>query len=161
MTVNEENALQVLKESNGNGQQTSGEDDPLGTKGIWPSASLPEDSLGGTPLATALSPKGNRLAVLATVRPSQSQPADSSAITLWDVTQRKPSLVTGPVLLDDSTSLAFSPDGRLLAVGSKTSIELRDATTDLRVKQFSRFHIPTIGVSCSALTANGWRHAGR
>ena len=138
MTVNEENALQVLKESNGNGQQTSGqqtsgEDDPLGTKGIWPSASLPEKSLGGKPFAIALSLDGNRLAVLASVE--SSQPARASAITLWNVRSQKPSLVTGPVLLDDSTSLAFSPDGRLLAVGSKTSIELRDATPGLPVKQ--------------------------
>jgi WD40 repeat protein len=134
--VNQKNALKVLKESNGNDQQASGGDDRLDTKGIWPSASLPEKSLGGAPFAIALSPKGNRLAVLASVE--SSQPAGSSAITLWDVTKRKPSLVTGPVFLDGSTSLAFSPDGEFLAVGSKTSIDLRAASTNLPVKKYLR-----------------------
>jgi hypothetical protein len=83
----------------------------------WPAADLAEDALGGAPVWIALSQDGRRLAV-----------AVEGQVTLWDVTARTPSQMWAKPLAA-STSLAFSPDHKVLAVGRKTSIDLVDADT--------------------------------
>jgi Novel STAND NTPase 1 len=83
----------------------------------WPAAVLAKDALGGAPVWIALSQDGRRLVV-----------AVEGQVTLWDVTARTPSRMWAKVL-EASTSLAFSPDHKVLAVGRQTSIDLVDADT--------------------------------
>ena len=92
----------------------------------WPSAVLDAKALGGKPDAVSLSPDGSQLAVLA----GEESPArrGDRTITLWDVSSRSPSIVWRKEV-NASSSLAFSPDQKLLAVVSTASIHLRDAKT--------------------------------
>jgi hypothetical protein len=83
----------------------------------WPAAVLAKDALGGTPVWIALSSDGGRLAV-----------AVEGQVALWDVTARTPSPMWAKAL-EASTSLAFSPDHKVLAVGRQTSIDLVDVDT--------------------------------
>ena len=99
----------------------------------WPSADLEAKALGGTPKAVALNADGSRLAVLAGGR----------SITMWDVTSREPAQAwKAAVALEDSASLAFSPDQPLVAVGRSISIDLLDVATGTPVRQLKP-HLPT------------------
>ena len=82
------------------------------------SAVLGPEQLHGRPDAIAISSDGRRLAVV----------TEGKSISAWDVTARRPAqLWKGPVDLANSSAVAFSPDGRLIAVARSTSIELLDA----------------------------------
>ena len=83
----------------------------------WPQALLDKKALGGTPSAVVLSPDGSRLAVL----------VDGHTLTVWDVSERKPSIAWTKEALDGASSLAFSPDQQLLAVGRTASIDVLQA----------------------------------
>lgn len=86
----------------------------------WPVGILEQKVLGGRPDAIALNKDGSRLAVLAGGR----------TITMWDVTTRSPSIAwREPVYIDASSSLAFSTDQALLAVGRKASVDLLQTST--------------------------------
>jgi WD40-like Beta Propeller Repeat len=86
----------------------------------WPLGILEQKKLGGKPDVIALNSDGTRLAVLAAGR----------TITMWDVTSTSPSMAwREPVYVDASSSLAFSSDKTLLAVGRKASIDLLQTTT--------------------------------
>ena len=65
----------------------------------------------------ALSPDGSRLAVL----------VDGQTLSVWNVSGRHPSLVWTKGALEGASSLAFSPDQQLLAVGRTTSIDMLQA----------------------------------
>lgn len=87
----------------------------------WPWAAIPNDKLGVSPDAVALTADGDRLAVL----------TKNDTITVWDVTSREPRPVwEKAVTLEGSSAVAFSPDQTLLAVARRKSIELLGATTD-------------------------------
>ena len=83
----------------------------------WPQALLGKEELQGTPSALALSPDGSRLAVL----------VDGHTLRVWDVSERKPSPAWTKEALEGASSLAFSPDQQLLAVGRTTSIDVLQA----------------------------------
>jgi hypothetical protein len=108
----------------------------------WPYADLRESDLGGIPRALALNRDGSRLAVL----------AGANAISVWDVTLRKPAKVWpsgsgGSAGLSGSareaaSSVAFSPDQKLIAVGRRTGVDLLDANTgqlETPLRQFSEY----------------------
>jgi hypothetical protein len=83
----------------------------------WPGATLEKTALGGVPNAVSISPDGSRLAVLAHGR----------TISLWAVSSRQPSKLWAQTLDEaNATSLSFSPDQTLIAVGRTTSIDLID-----------------------------------
>jgi len=83
----------------------------------WPQALLGKEELQGTPSALALSPDGSRLAVL----------VDGHTLRVWNVSERKPSPAWTKEALEGASSLAFSPDQQLLAVGRTTSIDVLQA----------------------------------
>ncbi len=91
----------------------------------WPYADLHQTDLGGVPRALALNADGTRLVVL----------AGSGAISLWDVTRRRPAKIwlagtpgsAGDAPRDPAAAVVFSPDQRLIAVGRRNSVGLIDA----------------------------------
>jgi hypothetical protein len=92
----------------------------------WPYADLHQADLGGIPRALAISGSGERLVVL----------AGRNAISVWDVTRRKPMRLWPDVFPasskptgDDAASVAFSPDEKVIAVGRRRGIDLVDAQT--------------------------------
>jgi hypothetical protein len=92
----------------------------------WPSATLDWKALGGDASAVAMSPDGTRLIVL----------ADGKTISLWDVTARTPKGVwKNEIDFHDSASIAFSPDGSLIAIGRRHSIDLVNPATGKVRKQ--------------------------
>ena len=112
----------------------------------WPSAMLDKAQLVETPNAVALSADGSRLAVLAGRR----------TITLWDVTARKPVQAWSVVLEDedkDASSLAFSPDQTLLAIGRRAWVDLLDATTGSTQKHLPQ--LPPLDTRVVAFSPDG------
>jgi hypothetical protein len=92
----------------------------------WPYANIAQVDLGGEPRAVALSSDGSRLVVL----------AGSSAISVWDVSVRKPvrlwAAIPASSKADDdnpAASVAFKPDESVIAVGRRKGIDLVDAQT--------------------------------
>jgi hypothetical protein len=97
---------------------------------VWPSAALAREDVGGELNAVAMNASGTQLAVL----------AGNKLISMWDVrSPKKPSQVWRQ-RFDDSLSIKFSPDMKLLAVGRKNSIDLLEATTG----QSAAFHLPPV-----------------
>ncbi len=84
---------------------------------VWPQALLDRKELQGQPVAIALNRDGSRLAVV----------VEGHTVSVWNVSVRQPSLVWTKRDLDGTSSLAFSPDQRLLAVGRTTSIDMLEA----------------------------------
>ena len=86
---------------------------------VWPSATLGSGELGAPARVVALNADGSRLAVLA-----------GTSLTFWDVTVRPLRPVwTQPLQLQDSTSLAFGPDQKVIVVGRAHAITVVDVAS--------------------------------